>query len=153
MTRLNVSLMLGNFCQRNAGCPASKVRRVAVRETGASRPHGYQLRNSWYLLDHHSTIVFRGIRGAHDCPPIMPRDAGLSDSYKFYRTVFVFPVFFDWNFFWHDFFFLRLFGMIWTKLRGLCTIVPWCLRSFMRSLNWCPPMPRDTLGTLNARSL
>ena len=46
------------------------VRRVAFRETGVSR----------HPSDDHSTIVLRGLRETLNCPPIMPRDASLSDS-------------------------------------------------------------------------
>ena len=34
------------------------------------------------LYDHHSIIVLRGLRGALDCFPTMPRDASLSENYK-----------------------------------------------------------------------
>ena len=56
------------------------IRRTTIRETYVSRLYGDQSKVPLKPNVYHSTIVLRGLTGAVNWSPIMPRDASLSDS-------------------------------------------------------------------------
>ena len=56
---------------------ALTIRRIAVQETGVSRPHGGLIQEPH---EHHGTMVLMNLRFTLNWSPIMPRDASVSDS-------------------------------------------------------------------------